>query len=251
MTNAKFTTQQVFAIKQHSNKFISFKISKPPQFSFKAGQFARLALTQKDGSQIWRAYSMLNPPSTDFLEFFAIIVPGGKFSSLLTELKNGDEILLAREVFGFLTLDRFSDGQDLWLLATGTGVAPFLSILQETQVWQQFKRINLVYSVRYQADLAYQDLIQQLQAQNSSQFTYLPIISGENITNMLNGRITTLLQNNALEQAANCALTLDNSRLMLCGNPQMVQDCLKILKERSFSLALRRNPGQIALENYW
>jgi len=154
MTDPKYSVQKILEIKPHSSQFITFKITRPPKFNFKAGQFARLGLTEESGQQIWRAYSIVGSPDSEHLEFFAIIMPNGKFSNLLAKFSAGSEILVGSQSFGFLTLDRFQDGQDLWLLATGTGVAPFLSILQDQPVWQQFKRINLVYSARFAKDLA-------------------------------------------------------------------------------------------------
>ena len=132
-------------------------------FRFRAGQFARLGVTRADGSVVWRAYSMVSAPHDEYLDFFSIVVPGGEFTSELSRLRQGDSLLIDRQAFGFLTLDRFVGGRDLWLLATGTGIAPFLSILQDFEVWERFERIKLVYSVREARELAYQPLIAGLE----------------------------------------------------------------------------------------
>jgi ferredoxin--NADP+ reductase len=137
-------------------------LSRDPGFRFTAGQFARLGVRKAEGSTVWRAYSMVSAVHDEFLEFFSIVVSGGEFTRQLSRLAVGDELLVERQPFGFLTLDRFVDGHDLWLLASGTGLAPFLSILQGQEVWQRFSRIVLVYCARSARELACQPLINQL-----------------------------------------------------------------------------------------
>lgn len=161
-----------------------------------------------------------------------------------------------KQAFGFLTLDRFSDGRDLWLLATGTGLAPFLSILQDLEVWQRFERIILVYSVRQAAELAYQPLIEDLKNRDylegvAEKLLYIPVVTREEVPGALHGRITTLIGNGELERAAGLELTPEHSRVMLCGNPQMIDDTRAVLKKRDMNLSLTRRPGQVAVENYW
>jgi len=261
LSNAKFTKQQIYDLQYIAPNLLTFKITRPQGFRFSAGQFARLGLCAKANQNttddiVWRAYSLVNPPYADYLEFFAVIIPGGKFSNLLLNIKNGEQILLDKQAFGYLTLNRFNDGQDLWMLATGTGVAPFLSMLQDFAIWQQFEHLVLIYNVRKQQDLAYQQLINNLSniehiGKNAAKLRYLPIISRENSTNYLNGRITDLLNNGVIEQTLGLKITPENSRIMLCGNPQMVQESLSLFKARNMALALSRRPGQIAVENYW
>jgi ferredoxin--NADP+ reductase len=142
------------------------------------------------------------------------------------------------------------------MLSTGTGVAPFLSILQNFEVWEKFERIMLVYSVREAAELAYQTLIAELMsrdylAEYAHKFCFIATVTREQHPGALNGRITTLIENGELEKAAGVALTPEHSRVMICGNPQMIEDTRAILKTRDMRLALSRKPGQIAVENYW
>jgi ferredoxin--NADP+ reductase len=225
-------------------------------FRFRAGQFARLGVTKADGSTVWRAYSMVSAPYDEHLEFFSIVVPEGEFTSELSRLKEGDTLMVDKTAFGFLTLDRFTDGRDLWLLATGTGLAPFLSILQDLEVWQRFERIILVYSVRQAAELAYQPLIDDLKNRDylegvADKLLYIPVVTREEVPGALHGRITTLIENGELERAAGLELTPEHSRVMLCGNPQMIDDTRAVLKKRDMNLSLTRRPGQVAVENYW
>ena len=174
----------------------------------------------------------------------------------ITQRREGDQLLVDRQAFGFLTLDRFPDGRDLWLLATGTGLAPFLSILQDFEVWERFETIKLVYSAREEKELAYRELIAGLAerdylAEHAHKLQFIPVVTREQVPGCLGARITTLIENGELERAAGLELTPEHSRVMLCGNPQMIEDTRAVLKTRGMNLALTRKPGQIAVENYW
>jgi ferredoxin--NADP+ reductase len=256
VTVEKFTRQRVLSVQQWSPSLFSLRCSRDAGFRFVAGQFARLGLRKADGSTVWRAYSMASAAHDEFLEFFSIIVPGGEFTSELSQLKVGAELFVERQAFGFLTLDRFVGGQDLWLLASGTGLAPFLSILQGLEVWQRFARIVLVYSARTQRELAYQPLITQLMQRDylqahAQQLVYLPLLTRELRPGTLHGRVTSLLQAGELERAAGFSLEAQGGRVMICGNPQMIDDCRNLLKLRDMQLSLNRRPAQVAVENYW
>ncbi len=251
-----FTRQTLLDVQPLTSSLFTLRTTRDPGFRFRAGQFARLGVTKADGTVAWRAYSMVSSPHDEFLEFFSIVVPGGEFTSELSRLREGDTLLVDRQAFGYLTPDRFTDGRDLWLLATGTGVAPFLSILQDFEVWEKFERIILVYSAREGRELAYQPLIAELTgreylAEYAHKFQYIPTVTREQYPDALGGRITDLIESGELERVAGCALTPADSRVMICGNPQMIDDTRQVLKGRDMRLALTRKPGQIAVENYW
>ncbi|MCO6059542.1 ferredoxin--NADP reductase [Pseudomonas sp. MOB-449] len=252
----KFTRQTLLDVETLTPSLFTLRTTRDAGYRFRAGQFARLGVTKADGSTVWRAYSMVSAPHDEHLEFFSIVVPGGEFTSELSRLAEGDTLMVDKTAFGFLTLDRFTDGRDLWLLATGTGLAPFLSILQDLEVWQRFERIILVYSVRQAAELAYQPLIDDLKSRDylegvADKLLYIPVVTREEIPGALHGRITTLIENGELERAAGLDLTPEHSRVMLCGNPQMIDDTRAVLKKRDMNLSLTRRPGQVAVENYW
>jgi ferredoxin--NADP+ reductase len=256
VSDEKFTRERLLEVRPWSPNLFSLRCTRAPGFRFEAGQWARLGVRKPSGSIVWRAYSLVSAPHDDELEFFSIVVPDGEFTSELSRLEVGDELLVERKPYGFLTLDRFGDGRDLWLLGTGTGLAPFLSILQGLEVWQRFERIVLVYSARNRSELAYQELIEEIPQREyldglGSKLIYLPLVTREHLPGTLHGRVTHLLRSGELEQAAGVALTPEDSRVMLCGNPQMIEDSLALLKERGLQLALTRRPGQIAVENYW
>ena len=207
----KFTRQTLLDVQSLTPSLFTLRTTRDPGFRFTAGQFVRLGVNTADGSTVWRAYSIVSSPFDEHLDFFSIVVPGGEFTSQLSRLRVGDTLMVERQATGFLTLNRFVDGRDLWLLGTGTGVAPFLSILQDFEVWEKFERIVLVYSAREAKELAYQELIHALGereylAEYAHKLVYIPTVTREQHPGALNGRITTLIENGELERAAGVEL---------------------------------------------
>jgi len=252
----KFTRQTLLDVQPLTPNLFSLRVTRDAGFRFRSGQFARLGVTKADGSVVWRAYSMVSAPHDEHLDFFSIVVPGGEFTSELSRLGAGDTLLIDRQAFGFLTLDRFVGGRDLWLLATGTGIAPFMSILQDFEAWERFDSIKLVYSVREAKELAYVDEIAGLElrdylAEYAGKLQFIPVVTREQHPGALNERITTLIENGELEKAAGLELSPEHSRVMLCGNPEMIDETRKVLKARDLQLSLSKRPGQVAVENYW
>ena len=272
--SAKYTPQTVLSKTVWlSDKLFSLKVSRDPAFQFLPGQFARLGrsicapdpLTPNE----WRAYSMVSHPSEDALEFFSVVVPDGKFSPTLASLAPGDTLWINKTVFGFLTLDQFADGEDLWLVSTGTGLSAYISMLREASTWQRFKRIVVLHGVRHAGELAYRDELLHLQNQHSTlgertdkaALVYLPVTSQEPLKPELSpaiapqylsaNRLTTLLARGELEERTGVTLDPERSRIMLCGNPAMVTDMRALLAERGFAAGRRGVAGNLAVENYW
>lgn len=255
-SDQKFTRETITWIYPWTDHLFSFKTTRPQQFRFTAGQFARIGVEKKNGEVVWRAYSMVSGPFDEYLEFYSIVVPGGEFTSELSRLQTGDTLLIERKNHGFLTLDRFSSSRDLWLLSTGTGIAPFLSMLADPLTWESFEKIILVHSVRYAKELAYQKEItglaqHEIFGEYAHKLIYVPVITREELADTLHARLTTLIENGGLEAKVGISLDLDKSRIMLCGNPEMVTDLRKVLKNRGFKTSRQSAPGQIAVENYW
>ena len=252
----------------------SFTVTRPDSFKFAAGQFVRLGVNPsqlqyyKDNEQpavdeavnedIFRAYSIVSSPFDEVLEFFSIVIPDGAFTSQLQHLQVGDELLLNTMPFGFLTLARYQkpEPKDLWLLATGTGLAPFLSMLQDLQTWQDYEHIVLAYSARTVEELAYVDKIQQLEADfgalvdDPAKLIFIPIVTREPMDGALTQRLPKLLLDSSLQKRAGIALDIDSAHVMLCGNPEMVEDTKETLKTLGMIMN-RRGEGNIAVENYW
>lgn len=253
MSIEKFSLEKVLSVHRWTNTLFSFTMTRPAHFKFTAGQFARIGLKVGD-ELVVRAYSVVSSPFDETLEFFSIVVPEGKFTSNLQHLKVGDELYLEKISYGYLTLARYQLPlpQDLWLLATGTGLAPFLSMLQDFETWNKYEHINLVYSVRTQDELAYVDRIQEIAetfGEGHTGFKFIPIITRVPEA-VLHHRLPILIENGELERAAGLQLNPEISHVMLCGNPEMVEDTKEALKARGLTMN-RRGEGNIAVENYW
>ncbi|GAB3626344.1 Ferredoxin--NADP reductase [Pandoraea terrae] len=252
----KFSPQRITHLHFWTPALFTFKTTRPPELKFAAGQFVRLGLAKEDGEQVWRAYSYASGPGDDALEFYSIVAPEGEFSPRLAQMKVGDELLVEHVSYGFLTLDRFVDGKDLWMLATGTGLAPFISVLRDPAVWQKFERIFLVHSVRWASDLTYADLLTDFAHDGidpawTNKLRYFTTVTREAAPGALQGRITTLLETGALERAVGAKLNPDSSRIMVCGNPEMVRDMRKLLTDDGYAVSRTATPGPLALENQW
>ncbi|WP_227431193.1 ferredoxin--NADP reductase [Psychrobacter sp. I-STPA6b] len=269
-------------------KLFSFRVTRPSSFKFTAGQFVRLGVNPSQltyyrqlklcnqlagydpasnlqsmtwlpaNTDIFRAYSIVSSPYDEEIEFFSIVIADGAFTSQLQHLQVGDELLLNTTPFGFLTLARYQKPlpKDLWLLATGTGVAPFLSMLQDLQTWQDYEHIVLAYSARTCAELAYLEKIGRLVeefaqlVESPATFTFVPIVTREEMAGALAERLPKLLLSGELEKQVGMKLLPESSHVMLCGNPQMVDDTKEALKQMGLTMN-RRGEGNIAVENYW
>ncbi|HEY0845444.1 MAG TPA: ferredoxin--NADP reductase [Noviherbaspirillum sp.] len=256
----KATSEAITGIHWWNDKLLTFTTTKPPGYSFLAGQYARMGIPDPSGA-IWRAYSMTSSPDQDFLEFYGVIVPGGLFTTRLKEMQPGDRLLIEKQSYGFMTPDRFTDGEDLWMFATGTGIGPYISMLRDRMVWEQFRNLILVHSVRHADEFAYHDELATMQRHPpfpQALETRLHVVramtretppASDPLT--LHGRITTLLEDGSLERVLARPITETRSRIMMCGNPQMIEDMRRILHHRGLRPVRRALPGQFVTENYW
>lgn len=219
--------------------------------SFKAGQFTKIGVPIEDGKVLSRPYSLVSTPDHDELEIIAVPVEQGALSPQLHTLNVGDKLKVMSPATGFLVLDEVPQSDTLWLLATGTGVGPFLSIMQTQQPWQTYQKVVLVYAARYIQDLAYLPLIESLKQQQGDQFQFVPVVSREDGDDMLRGRIPELISDKSIEQYTGCSLHAGTSQVMLCGNPDMISQTVSLLEEMGLKKHLRRSPGQISMERYW
>lgn len=217
---------------------------------FKAGQFTKLGL-EIDGKMIQRAYSFVNPPSSNDIEIYATRVADGLLSPRLHALKPGDTVFVSARASGYFTLNEVPDGEHLWLLATGTAIGPYLSILREPDAWRRFRKIILIHAVRFSADLSYQAEINQLKEQYPEQLIVQPFVSREPAPLALPGRIPQAIADGMLERHIGLPLSPEKSQIMLCGNPDMVRETKAVLESMGFVKNLRRQPGQITVEHYW
>ena len=279
MSDDKSIRVKVIEVTRWAPTLLSFKVTRPDGFKFTAGQFVRLGIHGKDlqyfaqnyetklitsetqdkpidlDGYVFRAYSVASSPYDEFIEFFSVVIPEGEFTSKVNHIQVGDSLLLNTTPFGYLTLARYQLPlpNDLWLLATGTGLAPFLSILKTIDVWQQYQRIILVYSARTSQELAYQaeiGSIKSIYGDNGAAFVFLPIVTREADYAGQKARIPNLIVSGKLTQLVGQKLDKERSHVMLCGNPQMVEDTKEALKSIGLTMN-RRGEGNIAVENYW
>lgn len=220
---------------------------------FIAGQFIKLSVTEQ-GRRIARAYSIVSAPQDSLIEILAVRVEDGLLSPHLQALNPGDLVDISTKAAGFLILDELPQApqyQDLWFLATGTGVGPFISMMRSTEVWQKYPKVVLAYGVRHVDDLAYLDTLEQLERTYPDQFVFIPMVTREAYARGLSCRIPAALESGELETLARVTLSANTSQVMICGNPDMVSEAQQVLEAKGLVKNLRRAPGQVSVEKYW
>ena len=232
---ADWVTGKVTKVQNWTDALFSLTVH-APVLPFTAGQFTKLGL-EIEGERVQRAYSYVNSPDNPDLEFYLVTVPDGKLSPRLAALKPGDEV---------------PNCETLWMLATGTAIGPYLSILQLGKDLERFKNMVLVHAARYAADLSYLPLMQELEKRYEGKLRIQTVVSRETAAGSLTGRIPALIESGELESAVGLPMNKETSHVMLCGNPQMVRDTQQLLKEtRQMTKHLRRRPGHMTAEHYW
>jgi ferredoxin/flavodoxin---NADP+ reductase len=218
--------------------------------SFEAGQFTKLALAV-EGEMVARPYSFVNAPKEPPHEFYYVVLPEGPLTRRLAKLEPGDNVYLAPQASGFLVLSEVPDAENLWLISSGTGIGPFLSILKTETPWQRFRQVVLVHAVRHEEELTYRDCIERLSSAHAGQMRFVPFLSRENKPPAVHGRVPAAIGDGRLEAAAGVPLSAQSCHVMICGNPEMIADTTEALKRRGMRKHRRREPGQITVENYW
>jgi ferredoxin--NADP+ reductase len=218
--------------------------------SFEPGQWTKLALPVA-GEFVARPYSFVNAPKERPHEFYYNTVLEGHLSPRLARLEAMDVVFLAPAASGLFTLAEVPDAEAIWLIATGTGLGPYLSMLRSEALWQRFPKVVLVHAVRHAADLAYRDVIETVTARHRDRFRAVTFVSREKHAGALPGRIPEAIADERLERAAGVPLAPETSQVMLCGNPDMVMDATDALKARGLKRHRHRDPGHVAVEPYW
>jgi ferredoxin/flavodoxin---NADP+ reductase len=218
--------------------------------SFEPGQFVNLAL-DLSGTIERRSYSIASPPGAP-LEFLVAEVETGVLTPSLGALSPGQTLLVERKPQGFFTLKWVPPARHLWLLATGTGLGPFLSILRSPDVYARFERVVLVHGARDRAHLAYREELRALASSRGGQLRLAWVVSRETPEDgVLAGRVTSTLADGSLETGVGMALSPAESHVMLCGNPAMIEEMTALLGERGLRKHRVRAPGHITIEKYW
>jgi len=228
----------------------SIKI-KTEALSFIAGQFVMVGLDHGN-EKIQKPYSLVNAPADEFLEIHLNTIQGGMFSPLLTKLVEGDTVYISNRPSGLLTLNEIpEDTPHLWFFATGTGIGPFISILNTEEPWQRFEEIIVCYSVKTAEEMAYRDNFEALLNRYPDKFHFVPFITQESTPDAIHSRITTFLGSGELENHIGIALTPESSHVMLCGNSAMIVEATALLQQKGLRLHNRREAGHISTEKYF
>ncbi len=247
-------TERVLDVHHWNDSLFSFRTTRDPGFRFISGQFVMIGL-EVDGRPLMRAYSIASAHYEEHLEFFSIKVPDGPLTSRLQHLKVGDEVIVSRKPTGTLVLDDLRPGKRLFLLGTGTGLAPFMSLVRDPETYERFEQVILCHGVRHVNDLAYADTIErELPAHEylgdlvRAQLRYYPTVTREPFRNT--GRLTTAIAEDRITAALGLPpLDPAHDRAMLCGSPAMLEDTAALLDARGFEVSPRtRTPGDYVIE---
>lgn len=251
---SNLATERVLSVHHWNDSLFSFRTTRDRGLRFVNGQFVMIGL-EVEGRPLTRAYSIASPNHEEHLEFFSIKVPNGPLTSRLQHLKEGDPIVVSKKPTGTLVLHDLRPGKHLYLLATGTGLAPFMSVIQDPETYERFERIVLIHGVRTVSELAYRDFITRELPEHeffgewaSEKLIYYPTVTREPFIN--NGRLTDLIESGTLFRDIGLP-ELDPAvdRAMICGSPAMLKDCCTLLDARGFKVSRHiGDPGDYVIE---
>jgi ferredoxin/flavodoxin---NADP+ reductase len=254
--HASFATSKVLWVKHWNEHLFSFAIERPASFRFRSGEFVMIGLQGDNGKPLMRAYSIASPAWAEELEFLSIKVQDGPLTSKLQLIQEGDDVYLAKKPTGTLVIDALLGGKRLFMLSTGTGLAPFLSLMRDPDVYQQFEQVVVVHSVRRVSDLAYHDEMTAQLADDplvadeaKAQFHYIPTVTREPFRTT--GRIGELIESGWLFKApvtGHPELNPETDRVMLCGSTEMIRDFAAMLEAKGFEEGSNANPGHFVIE---
>jgi ferredoxin/flavodoxin---NADP+ reductase len=245
--------ETVLSVRHWNEELFSFNATRDPSFRFKNGQFTMIGL-EVDGRPLLRAYSMVSANYDDALEFFSIKVQNGPLTSRLQHIKPGDRILVGKKPTGTLVLDNLLPGKRLYLLGTGTGLAPFISIIRDPETYERFDKVVLAHGCRQVSDLAYRERLTKELLEDEfigdmvrEKLIYYPTVTRE--TFLHHGRITELMASGKMfEDIGMPQLGREDDRVMLCGSPAMLAELRAILVSRGWEEGNMGEPGDFVIE---
>ncbi|PIT76238.1 ferredoxin--NADP reductase [Limnohabitans sp. B9-3] len=249
-----FLEEEVLSVHHWTDRLFSFTTTRDQALRFSNGHFTMIGLRGENGKPLLRAYSIVSPNYEEHLEFLSIKVPDGPLTSKLQHIKVGDKIVVGRKPTGTLLIDYLLPGKNLYLLSTGTGMAPFLSVIRDPDTYERFEKVILVHGVREVKELAYHDYITQelpkhefLGEMVSKQLLYYPTVTREPFRNQ--GRLTDAMESGKMFSDLGLpALDPVSDRVMICGSPQMLKDLKHMLEERQFQEGNTTKPGDFVIE---
>jgi len=257
LTSSTHHVETVLWVRHWTDSYFSFAITRPQSFRFRSGEFVMIGLPGEDGGRpVMRAYSIASPAWAEELEFFSIKVPGGPLTSRLRDIKAGDQILLGRKPTGTLVLDAVRPGKRLFLLGTGTGLAPWLSIIREPDTYERFEQVIVSHGVRQTDDLAYRAYLERELREDEilgeligDKLIYLPTVSRDAFDRK--GRITDHIENGSLFREIGLDrdhFSPEEDRIMLCGSMDMIRDLSKRLEAQGMTEGSNADPGDFVIE---
>jgi ferredoxin/flavodoxin---NADP+ reductase len=251
---SNLNTERVLEVRHHTDRLFSFRTTRDPAFRFVNGQFTMIGL-EVEGRPLMRAYSMASSNYEETLEFFSIKVANGPLTSRLQHIQVGDTVLVGRKPTGTLVQDALLPGKDLYLCGTGTGLAPFMSVIKDPDVYDRFDNVVLIHGTRTIAEQAYRNYIENELPNDEligelvrAKLKYYPTVTREPFIH--NGRITNLLASGKLQEDLGLSSPLDpaNDRVMICGSPELLADMVKMLAEKGFEEGAISKPGHFVIE---
>lgn len=249
------SVEEVLSVHHWNDRLFSFTISRPASFRFRSGEFVMIGLQGENGRPLLRAYSIASPAYAEELEFLSIKVPDGPLTSRLQKIQPGDQVYLGKKPTGTLVADALLPGKRLFLLSTGTGLAPFLSVARDPDIYDRFDQILIAHCTRHVSDLAFRELLEGrlagdplVEDQALLQFHYLPTVTREDF--QTTGRISALIENGKLFAPLGGPAQFDpeTDRIMLCGSMAMIRDLEKYFLEQGFTEGSNASPGQFVIE---
>lgn len=251
---AAFNTETITEVHHWNDTLFSFKCTRDAGLRFKNGQFVMIGL-EVNGKPLMRAYSIASANYEDHLEFFSIKVQDGPLTSILQKIQVGDKLLVSKKPTGTLVLDDLLPAKHLYMLSTGTGLAPFLSLIRDPETYDRFEKVVLIHGVRNVDELAYQDLIENILPNDEifaelvkDKLVYYPTVTREAFRNQ--GRLTTLIENGKLfEDIGLPRFNREDDRAMICGSPTMLDDSATLLDQHGLVISPRMgDPGDYVIE---
>lgn len=247
------TEQTVVSVRHYTDRLFAFRVTRPQSFRFRSGEFVMLGLPV-DGKPLLRAYSVASPSWDEELEFFSIKVPDGPLTSRLQHIQAGDPLLLGTKAVGTLVLDALLPGKRLYLLSTGTGIAPFASIVRDPETYERFDQVILTHTCRQVAELEYgRELVETVRSDPlvgefaGDKLVYYPSVTREDFERQ--GRITTLIDDGVIfDELGVPALNPETDRVMICGSMEMLEDCKTRCEQAGLTEGSNARPAEYVVE---
>lgn len=251
-----YTKERVISVTRWNDRLFSFTCTRPQTFKFTSGMFVMIGL-EIEGKPLLRAYSMASPSWEEHLEFYSIHVEQGPLTSKLNSITEGDTVLVGTKPVGTLVQSNLLPGKNLWCLATGTGLAPFMSVIRDPEILESYEKIIVTHTNRYHSEFAYQDYIMNTLPQHEylgemvrQKLVYVPTVTRESLSKFISGRITDLLKQPDFFRLYNLdQINKHTDRVMICGNPDMVHELSDWFKHRGWLMGSASHPGHYVIEN--